>query len=540
MATKKKTVSRKKQNTSVPQPKLYPLSSTKSESETKKKPRPYHAVGVIPTADEVTDYNTGTFSKYSPDVIKTHIPQYNVVPYNSPRSIERKPLSAAQLNQKRDRKIFPKFFMNPYQDLDYMVLQDIYANSVAGRIIDRIMELVFSRGIKPVLKLRNPEEFGDEKKQQEEIEKDQEIIDNLLQIDEAVSDPDDEIDPFLDSTIATKFIALAKNAMVYGRSMIIKEFTKPIKLGDGNVIQGVPNILKVINPRDMGIVEIDQESWKLQSIQIRFTSQQLTPQEMIYLEHGSNNPVYNGLHYGYSAMQSMIGASRSLKQMIEVDFPTITKHVWSGSGSIVIKPQGTTEAEKQSELNNILSQWREGRWNGLMEDPANVAINTHDLQPKIADLVQLADFLIRHNIAQTGMPQAIFAQEKDSNRATLIGKLRLFMDGPAATIQEWITNAIGKQWYMPNFRAIYGRDSELYEKYRIEAAFEPLKLESFQDNVDAVMKLNREVPLTAEAIGELLNIDEFADKVDPDLPRGMGKGINLTDGDGNPFNMENS
>jgi hypothetical protein len=430
--------------------------------------------------------------------------------------------------------------MNPYQDLDYMVLQDIYANSVAGRILDRIFELVFSRGIKPVLKLRNPEEFGDEQRQQKEIEKDQKIIDDLLLVDEAVSDPDDEIDPYLDSNIQTKFFALGLNAGAYGRSMILKQFTKPVKLPDGRSFRDIPNVLKVINPRDMGIVEIDQESWKLKSIQIRFTSQQVTPQEMIYLEHGSNNPVYNALHYGYSMMQSMIGASRSLKQMIEVDFPTITKHIWSGDGFIVIKPQGTTESEKQSEMNNILANIKEGRWNTLMEMPDDVKIENHDLQPKIAELVQLADFLIRHNIAQTGMPQAVFAQEKDSNRATLIGKIRLFMDGPASALQEWISNEISKQWYMSNFRAIYGRDHKFYKKYRIEAVFEPLKIEGFQDNVDAVMKLMQKINLTDEAIGELLNIDEFADKVDPDIPRNQGNGIRLTDGDGNPFNMENS
>jgi hypothetical protein len=540
--TKKKSSpsTKKKQNSStdIPKPKLYPLSSKKPEE--KKKPRPYHAAGVLNSAEEPTDYTTGSFQKYSPEVLRTHIPKYTVIPYNSPRATERKPMTAATIKINAEKKIFPKFFMNPYQDLDYMVLQDIYANSIAGRIIDRIIELVFSRGIKPVLKLRNPEEFGDEQKQQEEIEKDQEIIDNLLLVDEAVSDPDDEIDDFLDSTIQTKFVALAKNAMVYGRSMILKEFTSPIKLGDGNVVRGIPNVLKVINPRDMGIVEIDQESWKLKSVQMRFTSQQITPQEMIYMEHGSNNPVYNGLHYGFSAMQSMIGASRSLKQMIEVDFPTITKHIWSGDGFIIVKPQGTTPSEKQEELNQILAQIREGRWNGIMEIPEDVRIEQHDLNPKIAELVQLADFLIRHNIAQTGMPQAVFAQEKDSNRATLIGKIRLFMDGPAAAIQEWISNEIKKQWYMPNFRAIYGRDHKLYKKYKIEAVFEPLKIEGFQDNVDAVMKLLQKINLTDEAIGELLNIDEFADKVDPDEPRNQGgNGIRFTDENGKPFNMEN-
>jgi hypothetical protein len=225
--------------------------------------------------------------------------------------------------------------------------------------------------------------------------------------------------------------------------------------------------------------------------------------------------------------------------MIEVDFPTITKHIWSGDGFIIVKPQGTTQQDKETELNQILSQIREGRWNGIMEIPEDVRIEQHDLNPKIAELVQLADFLIRYNIAQTGMPQALFAQEKDSNRATLIGKLRFFMDGIIADYQDWLTKEIAKQWYMPNFRAIFGKDSELYKKYRIDAVIEPMKLESFHDNVDAVLKILQKVPLKDEAVGELLNIDEFADKVDPDQERPNGNGVRFTDSNGNPITMEN-
>jgi len=536
--TKKKTISKKKKQNSSIKPvdfKLYPLSSKKPNTKT----RPYHAAGVIPTAEEATDYNTGTFQRYSPEVLNTHVPQYQVVPYSSPKSKKPSALSAAQLDQKREKHLFPKFFMNPYQDLDYMVLQDIYANSIAGRIIDRMVELGFAKGIKPILKLRSPEDFGDETEQQEEIDKDQDIIDDLIAVDGALSDPDDTIDPFLDSDVSTKFIALAKNALVYGRCMILKEFQKPVKLADGRSFAGIPNVLKVINPRDMGIVEIDQPSWKLASVQIRFTSQNVIPLEMIYLEHGANNPVYNGLHYGYSAMQSMIGASRSLKQMIEVDFPTITKHLWSGSGDVILKPEGTTAAEKTLEMNQILDTRKEGRWNIMMENPEDVRIETHDLEPKIAELVQLADFLIRYNIAQTGMPQALFAQEKDSNRATLIGKLRFFMDGIIADYQDWVTKEIAKQWYMPNFRAIHGRDSDMYKKYTIDAVIEPMKLESFQDNVDAVLKILQKIPLKDEAIGKLLNLDEFTDMVDTDQERPQGNGIRFTNEEGKEFRMEN-
>ncbi len=115
-------------------------------------------------------------------------------------------------------------------------------------------------------------------------------------------------------------------------------------------------------------------------------------------------PVYNALHYGFSEMQSVIGASRSLRQMIEVDFPTITKHVWAGIGFMFIKPEGTTEAEKKEELDNLNDQWRAGRLNSSIIDPEHVRTDFQDFNPKINELVNLVDFLIRYNIAQTGMP----------------------------------------------------------------------------------------------------------------------------------------
>ena len=113
------------------------------------------------------------------------------------------------------------------------------------------------------------------------------------------------------------------------------------------------------------------------------------------------------------------------------------------------------------------------------------------------------------------------------------------MDGIIADYQDWVTKEIAKQWYMPNFRAIHGRDSEMYKKYTIDAVIEPMKLESFQDNVDAVLKILQKIPLKDEAIGKLLNLDEFTDMVDTDVERPQGNGFKLTDNEGKEFKMEN-
>jgi len=169
LAAKKKSVSKnkKKQNSSIktdlPQPKLYPLSNKKPSVENKKSI--YHAVDVMSSEQESQPaYHEGVYQKFPKEIIQSHIPQYNVVPYS--RGKHPRPLSTAQIQKKRETSksntFFPKFFMNLYLDLDYMVLQDIYANSMGGRIIDRKEELKFGNGIRPVLKLRNPKIHGDD------------------------------------------------------------------------------------------------------------------------------------------------------------------------------------------------------------------------------------------------------------------------------------------------------------------------------------------------------------------------------------------
>ena len=144
-----------------------------------------------------------------------------------------------------------------------------------------------------------------------------------------------------------------------------------------------------------------------------------------------------------------------------------------------------------------------------MIDPDDVRMDFQDFNPKINELVQLADFLIRYNIAQTGMPQALFAQEQDSNRSTLVQKIRLFMDGGLKNNQKEFTGPFAKQHYIPNFKAEYGKDSKEFKTFKVEAEFEPLKLEAFDDAVDAVEKLNKQFPLLPEDAGELLGIENF-------------------------------
>ena len=105
MASKKKKKSVKiksKQNISVPRPTLYPLSNKKPEEKHK---RIFHAVGVMKTEQE--SYHDGMYSKFTPEQIKSHIPQYNLVPYSKGKKPA--PLSAARMEQDRNGATFVMF-----------------------------------------------------------------------------------------------------------------------------------------------------------------------------------------------------------------------------------------------------------------------------------------------------------------------------------------------------------------------------------------------------------------------------------------------
>jgi len=143
------------------------------------------------------------------------------------------------------------------------------------------------------------------------------------------------------------------------------------------------------------------------------------------------------------------------------------------------------------------------------------------------------------------MPQALFAQElfaqeQDSNRSTLVQKIRLFMDGGLKNQQKDFAQQIAKQLYMPNFKAIFGTDSLEFKTFKIEAEFEPLKIEAFDDAVEAVMKLSKEFPLLATAAGELLGIDNFETMIDPDIarPDPNQRGVGFINEKGERFDLE--
>ncbi len=488
---------------------------------------------------------------------------------------EKKQFGAA-LKVKGSKKvhfIWPKYWLNPYQYQDYVILQDNYANTIAGRIIDVLVYFTLGNGIKPKLVPKHRDQFKSDEDLVKALDDNRWLLDCLEAIDRDVSTSSDpqpwktneehqsEYIPFYsedeskiknsyDTPLQQKWAAILTLALNFGREVAIPEIDpddNEVKVQD-KTFKNIPKIMKVIHPRDLGFNHVSPRTWKLLGIQLYNSNWILRPDQMMFFEWNPHNPVYGAMYYGFALPQSMIGSARALRRIIEVDFPLIAKTRWSGMYWIFFKRKGeglmTAEAEHSAILNSI-------RLDGInisLEDEPNddVRIERLDLDPKIIELIEMARFLIQYMMAQVGMPQGLMFDEQALNRATLIGKIRSFIEGPIRKYRTWFLEAVSQQWYARMLRTMAEQDDDVKEvlkDFDVVADVEDFKLEYWPELVQAFLILSQLNPFKNEEIGKFLNIENYESKIDPDaekppLPGGRGAGgMKITTSEGKEFGV---
>ena len=154
--------------------------------------------------------------------------------------------------------------------------------------------------------------------------------------------------------------------------------------GKTTIYKNIPKIMLVIHPRDMGFNYVDYMTHRLLGIQLNTSNWILRPDEMIFFEWSPDNPVYGSKFYGMSAAQSMMGSARTLRRIIEVDFPLIAKTRWSGMYWLVFKQKGEMLGTRDAELAAILSNIELNGINATMEENPKEDFMLHkiDLDPK--------------------------------------------------------------------------------------------------------------------------------------------------------------
>ena len=366
--------------------------------------------------------------------LNTYTPQNMVQAIDVDVSPKGKILSAPKPFVARTSKsgipAYPKFFWNPYTALDLLVFQDIYTHTICGTIIDILVAFTVGLGIKPVLKLISEKDIELKEKdvpdkdkpdpnvqqdpnapkppkaeppkkvmetKQEAIERtldeNKELLDPLIAIDNSFGERSREAG--LSEDFNTMVEALVRNHWIFGRDMMTMETSsKYVFEYEDKRYPKIRTIAKVQHPRDINFIQIDQDTQNVVAVSLMFSPNMVTTDEMIYLAHMTDSPIYNGKHYGYALEQRMLGHGRSLRTLIDRDFPNVSSVGYAPFTIVAMKrdEKGTKNENKQNQV--FLNTMVAGQPNHVaLNNPKNDLVVHHiDTKPDIPGMIDMAHY----------------------------------------------------------------------------------------------------------------------------------------------------
>lgn len=480
-----------------------------TNTETKRKEyRVVHAGGPISGTRSTINSLVFGENQYDENIIN-HWKPYMQLSVND--EITGKPLSAASITYKRNSKKgwYPRYFSNPMQSLDYQTFEAHLRSTIGGPLLRSFVKFLFGKGVSPELELINPGE--DSIENQREIDSHQDIIKSLLQIEYQYSYDENG---YLDTAFQDKIESLIANCFAFNRSAIIQRYDQSIIIDDKK-FSGLPSSGQQVHARELGIIETDPFTSRLKAVQWQNANGMVDIDETIYLWNPLvSSTTYNVTHYGDSMALPMIDALRVIRTNIGVNFPAMGENAYSGLGLLFVKPQGSTEAQKEAEYLQVSRNIVPATTNILMEDPDNVKYENVNYQPEVDKFVNMTESLIKYCAATLGMPHSMFYDEAASNRATMIGKIDLTIETVMNPLREWLDRALSPQTYDKWFRQVYAKDDKLLKKFRIKMVFEDLHIAEWYDKVEAVNELDARHQLTDKSYGALLGIDNYTGKIE--------------------------
>lgn len=427
---------------------------------------------------------------------------------------EKKALTAVEAEEKRhaNQRWMPQYFQNPLQSYDYIVYESLVKNSLLGPVMRTLIKFIMGTGFRPELELKVP--TGDEEADAELIKKNEAIISRLLQVDRAVTEKSGV--EGIDISFKIKITNMIQNMLIYNRScaVFVYDNDHPIEI-DGKKYPMLPVNLVDFHPKDMGLVKISPTSHKMVSLQINQISGFVSTEEMIYLWNSEYAaPIWNSKYYGGSMMMPIIDAARVIRSTISSIIPAINENMVGGLYHIFIEPQGGTEAQKKQEYESITEATEFGTSNVFMISPDRVKYENVNFDPKIGEMLDMFNTLVKYVLANANVPQIGFFDEAAANHATAVEKIQLTISTVINPMREWIGDEIARQWYNRIFVVLYEKNEKIVNTFRIKVAFDDLQVETLKERAEGLEILERRAKLTHEKAAEILQIDGYEDSID--------------------------
>ena len=422
--------------------------------------------------------------------------------------------------EKTNTPIMPRYYANPYQYFDNVLLADGYVNSYAGSVVDMYVDFIMPKTLKPVLKLRNPDDSGDDKAQQKEIEANQDIIEKLIEVDNFFSnDGVEPQDQYLGIPIQAKFKSLITNMLVFGRNCMCFEHWEDLphfKDSEGKEYEDIPNVLKLIQSIDMGMIAIDYYTGKLGGIWMYNSVPFIPMSKMVYLVNKPASPMIGSLYYGFSLMQRCIDAVRILRRILAQNIPQYVRSGYSGMGVFLFDSTTYPDSIRKTIRTSLINNFKAGEMSVI--DYANIKDFDYKeikINADINYLIDLKEALIKLIVGIMGMPQSLIFDEGSSTRDTLVGRIISFINNEVTQLRNSIGEQIASQWYIRNFRILYKDKPEILKKFTIAVEFEEMDLETKTEKVERLILEQQLAPYTDKYIGEELGDKDYENHIDP-------------------------
>lgn len=412
----------------------------------------------------------------------------------------------------------PRHYHNPLQYFDHVLLSDQYVNGFPGTVIDTYADFIMPKNIKPVLKLRHPEDAGDKNEQQKLIKDNQEITSKLEAVDMWYSDLGAHSDDgYMDIPLQMKWKAQIINLLTFGRDAMLFEnweHLPPVTIGKEE-FKGLPNVTKLLHPIDMGMLEIDDFTWKLGGMYVHNDRSFIPASSMLYMVNQYQSPFIGSFLYGYSKIQRALDPGRLLRRIFAQNYQQYIRSSYAGMGMFTFDSTGYPDDVRKKIRTAIKNSWKAGEIGVI--DYANIKdlkFEPMNIQANIGDLQNVQEQLIKVIIGVMGVPQSLIFDEAAATRATLVGRIVSFLNNQITTLRTVICSQIASQWYNKVFRVVYANNKEILEKFYIDCEFEEMELETKLEKTARLLQEMQINPLTDEYIGEELGDADYLEHID--------------------------
>lgn len=431
-----------------------------------------------------------------------------------------------------------RFYANPRQHYDNILLSDAHTNSFAGLVVDTKRDYVMPRQVHPVLKLRFPS--GDDKADAKRIEEHSYLIDKLEAIDNWYSGMGPDPGPLgmASVPIQDKLKAAYRMSLVFGRGIIVKENWKgvppvqifPINKGNkgrkkrtngeykpAEEIKGIPNVLKVVHPMYAGLTELDLLTGEVSGVWMSDMQSYVPASEMVYLLNGFQTPQPGSEGYGESSIQRALDHVRLYRRLLAVNFPQYLRTSASGMGVFIVNTTGYSPSDRDRIRTELVNSYKSAQLGVL--DIANVdqfKFEDFKVNTDIDALVKMEQSLLGSISTVLDMPHSILMDSNES-KATLIGRVLTFLEIKVVNWRAELGRQIAAQYYMPNFRALCENaegDRALLEEFYVDVRFEEVSLETRQEKVERLLMESQLNPYTDTWIGEQLGDPDYEQHID--------------------------